>query len=123
MRIYRTRVALPQAAGAMRPAPCAAESHAAPAAIRARVHGRDKVMSAEPKDRLMTRAEVEKRVGLKHTAIYNKMRSGEFPEPYRVGRTAVRWSEREVDAWIAARPRSHGDGIHRARKAPDAPTS
>ena len=72
-------------------------------------------MPAEPKDRLLTRAEVERRTGLGRTAIYRKMRAGEFPEPYRVGRTAVRWSEREVEAWVAALPRSHGDGSPRHR--------
>lgn len=71
----------------------------------------------------MSRVEVEKRTGMKRTAIYNRMRAGEFPEPYKVGRTAVRWSEREVEAWVAALPRSHGDGIHRARKSTDAATS
>ena len=64
----------------------------------------------------MTRAEVEWRTGLKRNAIYKKMRAGEFPEPYRVGRTAVRWSEREIEAWVAALRRSHGDANHRARK-------
>ena len=56
-------------------------------------------MPAEPKDRLLTRAEVERRTGLGRTAIYRMMRAGEFPEPYRVGRTAVRWSELEIEAW------------------------
>ncbi|MCY4026163.1 MAG: AlpA family phage regulatory protein [Acidobacteria bacterium] len=41
---------------------------------------------------------------MKRNAIYKKMRAGEFPEPYRVGRTAVRWSEREIEAWVAALP-------------------
>ena len=43
------------------------------------------------------------------------IRAGEFPQPYRVGRTAVRWSEREIEAWPAL-PRSHGDGLHCVRK-------
>lgn len=72
-------------------------------------------MPAESKDRLLTRAEVERRTGLGRTAIYRMMRAGEFPEPYRVGRSAVRWSELEIEAWVAALPRSHGDRIHRRR--------
>ena len=73
-------------------------------------------MSGEPENRLLTRAAVERRTGLGRTAIYRAMRVGEFPEPFRVGRTSVRWSEREIEAWVASLPRSHGDGIHRARK-------
>ena len=72
-------------------------------------------MPAKPKDRLLTRAEVERRTGLGRTAIYRMMRAGEFPEPYRVGRSAVRWSELEVEAWASALPRSHGERRYRRR--------
>ena len=65
-------------------------------------------------DRLLTRSEVERRVGLGRTTLYRMMRSGKFPEPFKVGPTAVRWSLREIEAWAAALERSHGDGIHRA---------
>ncbi len=55
-------------------------------------------MSGIPKkDRFLTRAQVEQRTGLKRSALYRKIRAGEFPAPFRVGRRAVRWSEREVD--------------------------
>ncbi len=64
----------------------------------------------------MTRAEVEERTRLGPTVIYRKMRAGKFPEPFQVGPKSVRWSEREIEAWAAALPRSHGDGIHRAGK-------
>ena len=65
-------------------------------------------MTVTTTDRLLTRAEVERRTALGRSAIYAMMRSGEFPEPLRVGKAAVRWSLREIEAWIAARPRSHG---------------
>ena len=65
-------------------------------------------------DRFLTRAEVEHRTGLGRSSIYRLMRSGAFPEPIRVSERAVRWSAREIEAWAASRPRSHGDGIHRA---------
>ena len=76
-----------------------------------------------PTDRLLTRAEVERRTGLGRSALYRAMREGRFPEPFRVGPAAVRWSEREIEAWVAALPRSRGDGIHRASKqdVPSAP--
>ena len=64
-------------------------------------------------DRLLNRGEVERRVGLQRSALYDAMRRGEFPEPLRVTARAVRWSQAEVEAWIAARPRATGDGIDR----------
>ena len=84
-------------------------------------------MSGNPdkqkRDRLLRRADVEQRTGLGRNAIYTKMRAGEFPEPYRVGPTAVRWSELEIEAWVAALPRSHGDGPPRARQREDGATT
>lgn len=41
------------------------------------------------------------------------MRAGELPEPVRIVPRAVRWIEAEIVAWLASRPRSHGDGINR----------
>ena len=37
------------------------------------------------------------------------MDAGRFPRPFRVGPSSVRWSEREIEEWVAALPRSHGD--------------
>ena len=71
-------------------------------------------MDGNQTDRLMTRAEVERRVGMGRSAIYRAMRDGDFPAPLRVGRSSVRWSLRELEEWIGTLPRSHGDGIHRA---------
>ena len=68
-------------------------------------------------DRLVTRAEVERRVGLGRSALYRAMREGRFPEPLRVGPKSVRWLLSDIEQWIAGLPRSHGDGIHRASKA------
>ena len=65
--------------------------------------------SRKPGDRLLTRAEVERRTGLGRSTLYRLMTEGKFPRPLRVGRRAVRWSEREVEAWIASLPRSEGD--------------
>ena len=62
----------------------------------------------------MTRKQVEARCGITRTTIYRLMRAGEFPEPLRVGVRAVRWSKDEIASWLESRPRSHGDGIHRA---------
>ena len=61
-------------------------------------------------DRLLTRSEVQQRTGLGRSSLYRLMRSGAFPEPFRISAKAVRWSQREIEAWIAALPRSHGEG-------------
>ena len=65
-------------------------------------------------DRLLTRGEVERRVGLRRSSLYRELRQGRFPLPVRVGPRAVRWPLSEIKEWIAARPRSAGDGIDRA---------
>ena len=59
----------------------------------------------ETTDRLLTRAEVERVVGLKRSALYRAMREGRFPEPLRIGTkecplAAVR--SRAVDRRLAA---------------------
>jgi prophage regulatory protein len=53
---------------------------------------------------LLTRAQVERRVGLKRSAIYDRMARGLFPKPVpdEAGRS-VRWVESEIDAYVAAR--------------------
>ena len=50
---------------------------------------------------------MERRVGLKHSAIYAMMRLGEFPLPLKLGH-AVRWRLLEVQAWVASLPRARG---------------
>ena len=60
---------------------------------------------------LLTRRKVESRCGLSRSSLYRLMRSGRFPEPIRVGVRAVRWPEREIEAWLAGRPRATGDSI------------
>ena len=72
---------------------------------------------AEIEDRLLRRAEVERRIGFGRSTLYRMMRAGEFPAPIKIGPRAVRWSAREVAEWLASRPRSSGDGIYRARSS------
>ena len=60
-------------------------------------------------DRLLRREEVETRCGLARSSIYRLMRSGQFPEPVRVGPRAVRWPASEIEAWLSARPRATGE--------------
>ena len=59
-------------------------------------------------DRLLRREEVETRCGLSRSAIYRLMRAGKFPTPIKIGLRAVRWSQSEINEFIAARPRATG---------------
>ena len=61
------------------------------------------------RDQLLTRTEVESRVGLTKTTIYRLMRAGRFPEPLKISTRAVRWSASEIEAWLADRPRASGE--------------
>jgi prophage regulatory protein len=56
---------------------------------------------ADSPRRLLPLAEVMARVGLRKTAIYDRVARGEFPAPVSLGATS-RWVESEVDGWIAA---------------------
>jgi prophage regulatory protein len=59
-------------------------------------------MSEQPSapERLIKIEEVKRRVGLGKTMIYQKVRSGSFPPPYKLSPFAARWSEREITRWI-----------------------
>ena len=64
----------------------------------------------------LTRQQVSARCGISRTTIYRLMRAGAFPEPIRIGPRAVRWREDDLVKWLAQRPYSSGDGVHRASK-------
>ncbi|MDH0425347.1 AlpA family transcriptional regulator [Stutzerimonas stutzeri] len=53
--------------------------------------------------RILRRAEVEARTGIKRAHIYNLMKEGKFPKATRLGIRAVGWDSAEIDAWIAQR--------------------
>lgn len=61
-------------------------------------------------DRLLRRVEVEELTGLKKTAIYQKMKNGEFPRPKRIGPRAVRWRASLIEEWIELEPAASDTG-------------
>ena len=67
-------------------------------------------MTDHDERRLLTRAEVERLVGLRRSSIYRLMRANRFPAPLKIGDRAVRWISTELDDWLAGRPRATGDG-------------
>lgn len=50
--------------------------------------------------------EVSRTVGLRRSAIYNRIRAGKFPAPLNLGSRAVAWRADEIAAWIEAQSRS-----------------
>lgn len=49
---------------------------------------------------LLPLPKVEERVGLKKSKIYELLKTGDFPQPIRLGRRNVRWRSDDVDSWI-----------------------
>jgi prophage regulatory protein len=56
-------------------------------------------MSAAQPDRLLRINEVIELVGLRKTMIYRLIRQQRFPQQYKPGGYASRWSEAEITAW------------------------
>lgn len=52
-------------------------------------------------DRLLNLDEVKSIAKIGKTMIYRKMRAGSFPMACKVGGCSTRWSEREVQGWVA----------------------
>lgn len=43
---------------------------------------------------------------LKRSTVYERVKAGSFPAPYKVGERGSAWRSDEVGAWIDARPRA-----------------
>ena len=50
-------------------------------------------------ERIIRLPQVRELVGLGRTAIYGKIKAGDFPKPVKLGRVSG-WVESEVQAWI-----------------------
>jgi prophage regulatory protein len=53
--------------------------------------------------KVLRRKAVEAKTGHSTSTIYEKMASGEFPKPVRLGARAVGWVEEEIDRYIDQR--------------------
>ena len=52
-------------------------------------------------DQLLSRSEVEKIVGLKKSAIYERLAADNFPQPVRFRDTRrVRWWRSKIEQWL-----------------------
>lgn len=81
-----------------------------PAAVRQALPSPAVLAKLEKKPtRVLRLREVRARVGLGTTAIYERIKTGTFPAPIRLGdragavNVAVGWLEHEVEGWLAAR--------------------
>lgn len=59
---------------------------------------------------ILRRKQVESRIGLSRSTLYERIRAGTFPAPVSLGGKAVGWIESEVDAWLTTQ-------IEKSRKA------
>lgn len=66
-------------------------------------------MTSQPTDRLLKLSEVLELTGLGKTMIYRMMREGRFPQQFKPGGFASRWSEREVIDWRESQRGASGD--------------
>lgn len=55
---------------------------------------------SEGYDPLLRLAQVKELTGLGKTSIYALVRAGNFPQPFKPGGYASRWSEKEVREWV-----------------------
>jgi len=69
-------------------------------------------LQASPPARLLRLPEVMDRVGLRRSAIYQRMSEGRFPKSRSLGPKCAVWVEAEINEWIAsiARNSDFSDG-------------
>lgn len=53
--------------------------------------------------RILRRKQVEARIGLSRSTIYDGVNAGTFPKPINLGRQSVGWIEAEVEQWLRER--------------------
>lgn len=58
---------------------------------------------AERPRRVLRRKQLTQFVGLRHTAIDDLIKAGNFPKPIPLGERSVGWLEDEIAAWQAER--------------------
>lgn len=59
------------------------------------------IQTALPHHQILRRKQVEARIGLKKSTLYQRVADGTFPKPVSLGLRAVGWVEAEVNSWLA----------------------
>jgi prophage regulatory protein len=57
---------------------------------------------------VLRRKQVEARVGLRRSSLYQRISEGSFPAPIKLGGRAVGWIEAEITEWLANRVAERG---------------
>jgi prophage regulatory protein len=60
-------------------------------------------LSEKAELRILRRRQVEARIGLSRSTIYDGVNAGTFPKPIQLGAQSVGWLESEIDAWLRER--------------------
>jgi prophage regulatory protein len=68
-----------------------------------RARAREGKAMLEKHEKLLRLTDVQRRVPFSRSMIYLKISRGEFPQPIKLGASAVAWLESEVDFWIETR--------------------
>lgn len=66
----------------------------------------ERALPVHATDRLLRLSQVIDIVGIGKTMIYRLVRENKFPQPFKPGGYASRWSEAEVQAWRESQRRS-----------------
>lgn len=56
---------------------------------------------------LLRLPQVQQRVPLCRSEIYQRMKDGEFPKQIRLSHKVAAWRESDIDAWIAQQEKQH----------------
>ena len=59
---------------------------------------------------IIRRKQVEKRVALSKSVLYERMAANQFPKPINLGGRAVGWIESEIEEWLSDRIRASRGG-------------
>ncbi|MGZ8183058.1 MAG: helix-turn-helix transcriptional regulator [Methylobacter sp.] len=51
---------------------------------------------------ILRRKQVEARIGLSRSTIYERIKAGTFPAPISLGAKSVGWIESEINAWLSS---------------------
>lgn len=80
------------------------QHHPTAAVMQAAEHDDEGVReeSTMSNETLLPRREVERRVGLGRSAIYERIANGTFPRPVKLGASSC-WVASEIEAWIQER--------------------
>ena len=62
------------------------------------------IRQAQSDKALLRRRQVEQLVQLSRSTIYDAVKKGNFPAPYKISARAVAWKLSEVKQWLEARP-------------------